>query len=66
MTIKAQGQTLRMAGLYVPTQPLSHGRLYVAKTRVVSSEWLSSVAWLEIEKKCMIVVHKKLLLRCCM
>ena len=36
MTInKAQGQTLRMAGLYLPTHPFSHGQLYVAKTRVV-------------------------------
>ena len=33
MTInKAQGQTLRMAGLYLPTHPFSHGQLYVAKT----------------------------------
>ena len=29
---KALGQTLRMAGLYLPT--FSHGSLYVAKTRV--------------------------------
>ena len=35
MTInKAQGQTLRMAGLYLPTHPFSHGQFYVAKTRV--------------------------------
>ena len=32
MTInKAQGQTLRMAGLYLPSQPCSHGQLYLAK-----------------------------------
>ena len=35
MTInKAQSQTLRMAGLYLPTHFFSHGQLYVAKTRV--------------------------------
>ena len=35
MTInKAQGQTLRMAGLYLPIHLFSHGELYVAKTRV--------------------------------
>ena len=33
MTInKAEGQTLRMAGLYLPTHPFSHSQLYVAKT----------------------------------
>ena len=31
---KAQGQTLRMAGLHLPTHPFSHSQLYVAKTRV--------------------------------
>ena len=37
MTInKAQGQTLRMAGLYLPTHPFSHDQLYVAKTRVTA------------------------------
>ena len=37
MTInKAQGQTLRMAGLYFPSQPFSHSQLHVAKTRVGS------------------------------
>ena len=30
----AQGQTLRMAGLYLPTYPFSPGQLYVAETRV--------------------------------
>ena len=69
MTInKAQGQTLRMAGLYLPSQPFSHGQLYVAKTRVGSRNALRMVV------KCgkargregvyvLNVVHKELLLR---
>ena len=44
MTInKAQGQTLRMAGLYLPTQSFSHGQLYVAMTRVGSRSPLRMV-----------------------
>ena len=44
MTInKAQGQTLRMAGLYLPTHPFSHGQLYVAKTRVGAKSALRMV-----------------------
>ena len=69
MTInKAQGQTLHMAGLYLPSQPFSHGQLYVAKTRVGSRSALRIVA------KCgkvrgregvyvQNVVHQELLLR---
>lgn len=41
MTVnKSQGQTLRRAGLYLPTQCFSHGQLYVAKTRVGASDAL--------------------------
>ena len=37
MTInKAQGQTLQMAGLFLPTPVFSHGHLYVALSRVGS------------------------------
>ena len=69
MTInKAQGQTLRMAGLYLPTQNFSHGQLYVAMTRVGSRIPLRMVV------KCgkvrdrggvyvKYVVHKELLLQ---
>ena len=69
MTInKAQGQTLRMAGLYLPSQPFSHGQLYVAKTRVGSRNALRMVVkcgkvrdreGVYVEN----VVHKELLLR---
>ena len=69
MTInKAQGQTLRMAGLYLPSQPFSHGQLYVAKTRVGSRNALRVVAkcgkvrgWEGVHVQN--VVHKELLLR---
>ena len=42
MTInKAQGQTLRHVGLYLPQHVFSHGQLYVAMSRVCSPESLS-------------------------
>ena len=69
MTInKAQGQTLRIARLYLPTQPFSPGQLYVAKTRVGSRNALRMVVkcskvrgreGVYVEN----VVHKELLLR---
>ena len=40
---KSQGQTLRKAGLFLPTQCFSHGQLYVAKTRVGASDALKMV-----------------------
>ena len=69
MTInKAQGQTLRMAGLYLLSQPFSHGQLYVAKTRVGSRNALRMVVKCGKargrEGVCVLnVVHKELLLR---
>ena len=69
MTInKAQGQTLHVSGLYLPTHPFSHGQLYVAKTRV------GAKCALRVVVKCgkvkdqeavyvKNVVHKELLLR---
>ena len=41
MTInKAQGQTLRRVGIYLPTPCFSHGQLYVAASRVGLPEHL--------------------------
>ena len=37
-TNKAQGQTLRVAGIDLTTQCLSHGQLYVALSRVTSKQ----------------------------
>ena len=67
MTInKAQGQTLRMAGPYLPTRPFSHVQLYVAKTRVgakyVLCEWSSSVARSKTKKESM---SRTLFIRSC-
>ena len=36
-TNKAQGQTLDFAGIYLPDHVFTHGRLYVAFSRVRSS-----------------------------
>ena len=69
MTInKAQGQTLRMAGLYWPTHPFSHGQLYVAKTRVGAKCALRMVVkYGKVKDREAVyvrnVVHKELLLR---
>ena len=63
---KAQGQTLRLAGLYLPTHPFSHGQLYVAKTRVgakyVLCERSSSVARSKTKKESM---SRTLFIRSC-
>ena len=69
MTInKAQGQTLRMAGLYWPTHPFSHGQLYVAKTRLGGKCALRMVVkYGKVKDREAVyvgnVVHKELLLR---
>ena len=47
---KAQGQTLKKVGLYLPNPVFSHGQLYVAISRVGSPKCLKFAIKAESEK----------------
>ena len=48
---KSQGQTLKMAGVWLRGQVFTHGQLYVACSRVTSPGYLKFAVYRDSEKK---------------